>query len=85
MQIMSWLGRQYSKLPVKIVVLVAYVAVLGCGIYGTSQMRVDADVNGVWPCRSLLHMIACTLGQLNHCWSVILFSVYTTVRSLLHS
>ena len=46
---MSWLGRQYSRWPVKAVVLTVYFALLAVGIYGTSQMRVDADVNGATP------------------------------------
>lgn len=46
LQIMSWLARQYSKLPVKVAVLTVYAAALALGFYGTSQMRVDADVNG---------------------------------------
>lgn len=48
MQVMSWLGRQYSKLPVKVAVMIVYLGVLAAGIYGTSQMRVDADIKGAF-------------------------------------
>eukprot|EP00892_Ulva_mutabilis_P011135 jgi/Ulvmu1/8394/UM042_0101.1 len=48
-KIMGWLGRQYPKAPVRWTVVVLWLVALGAGIYGTSQMRVDADVNDFIP------------------------------------
>ena len=42
---MMWLGGQYTKKRVKVVVLAAWVALLAAGVYGTSQMKVDASVD----------------------------------------
>lgn len=49
MRVMHWVGTQYTKWPVKAVVLALWLGLLGAGIYGTSQMRVDADVNDFIP------------------------------------
>eukprot|EP00892_Ulva_mutabilis_P011129 jgi/Ulvmu1/8389/UM042_0096.1 len=53
-RVMAWLGRQYSSAPARAVVLGLWVVLLGAGIYGTTQMRVDADVNDFIPAGSYL-------------------------------
>lgn len=46
---MRWLGKQYCKKPVKVVVVLVWLGLLAAGIYGTSQMTVEADVNNFIP------------------------------------
>eukprot|EP00892_Ulva_mutabilis_P011134 jgi/Ulvmu1/8393/UM042_0100.1 len=48
-KVMGWLGRQYPKAPVRWTVVIVWLVALAAGIYGTSQMRVDADVNNFIP------------------------------------
>lgn len=48
-RVMRFIGRQYVRWPVKIVVIVIAVGLLAAGIVGTSQMRVEADVNDFIP------------------------------------
>lgn len=60
---MKWLGRQYTKSSVKGVVLSAYIGLLAAGIYGTSQMKVDADVADFIPANSYLRDWYSTLTE----------------------
>lgn len=60
---MRWLGAQYVKKPVKAVVIVTWLGILAAGIYGTSQMRVDADVNNFIPEGSYLRDWIDTIRQ----------------------
>jgi hypothetical protein len=55
LQVMSWLGKQYPRQPVQIAVLVLWAALLVVGIYGSSQMRVDADRDDFIPAGSYLN------------------------------
>ena len=48
-RIMTWLGRQYATAAARVAVITLWLALLAAGIYGTSQMRVDADVNDFIP------------------------------------
>ena len=48
-KLMGWLGRQYAKPAVRWSVVVLWLVALAAGIYGTSQMQVDADVNDFIP------------------------------------
>jgi hypothetical protein len=49
LQVMGWLARQYVKKSVKAVLLILWLALLGATIYGSSKMKVDADVNDFIP------------------------------------
>lgn len=54
MRAMRWVGTQYTKLTVKIAVIVVWLGLLSTGIYGTSQMRVESDINDFIPAGSYL-------------------------------
>lgn len=60
---MKWLGRQYTKKPVKAVVVVMWLGLLAAGIYGSSQMYVDADVNNFLPEGSYTRVWLATLQR----------------------
>lgn len=48
-KVMGWLGKQYSRAAVRWPIVVLWIVLLGAGIYGTSQMSVEADVNNFIP------------------------------------
>lgn len=51
---MRYLGALLSKRPAQIVVVILWLGALAAGIVGTSQMRVNADVNDFIPDGSYL-------------------------------
>lgn len=53
-RVMTWLGRQYSTPQARAAIVLLWFGVLSAGIYGTSRMRVDADVNDFIPAGSYL-------------------------------
>ena len=77
--VMRLLGHVLSLKPVKVVVIVLWLAALAVGIAGTAQMRVEADVNNFIPDGSYLRC-ACALLT---CFT--LAEAYLTLRSWSHS
>lgn len=53
-RVMTWLGEKFSTPVARAVIIPLWFALLAAGIYGTSQMRVDADVNDFIPAGSYL-------------------------------
>lgn len=49
MRVMGWIGKQMARTPVRWMIVAVWALLLGAGIYGTSQMRVEADVNNFIP------------------------------------
>jgi hypothetical protein len=83
---MRWVGHMLSQKPVKAVVIVLWLALLGVGIAGTAQMRVEADVNDFIPDGSYLRCAS----RLQHgrlpAWSIVaaLFASSRRLRLPVH-